>query len=440
MAFGSNVALCIGLGGATMKYNPPVNEAIVRSAKVAETHPFQNPSTLQGILGVIYEFEQYLKAISGMARFTFQPGGGSQAILGNALIVRAYHRSRGEAEQRDEIITTILSHPAAAAAPATAGFKIVTLRPGPMGYPELDAVRAAVSERTAGLVITNPEDTGIFNPNIGEFVELVHAKGGLCVYDQANLNGVLGVTRARDLGFDLTHFNLHKTFAVPHGSMGGAVGAIGVREGLERFLPVPLVVREDSGEFAVEWDQPESIGTLRSGFGNVHSVIKAFAWAAMMGADGLREAAHVAVLNSNYAAKRVAAIRGADIAFGENDARRLEQARYTWEELARETGVGTVDVHDRMSDFGVVGHYTSHLPWLVSEPFTLEPAESYSQEEIDEVLGILEQISADAYAGREGAEGAPHRNASDASIVSDAYSRPATTWRAFLNTRAPENR
>ncbi|MCJ7625385.1 MAG: aminotransferase class V-fold PLP-dependent enzyme, partial [Anaerolineaceae bacterium] len=203
----------IGQGTCTMKYNPKINDQLAGSPKMAELHPLQDEETVQGILEILYRFDLILREISGMDAFSFQPQAGSQAIYANAAIIRAYHASRGEADQRDEIITTIFSHPSDAAAPRTLGYKIITLYPDENGYPDLDALKAAVSERTAGLMITNPEDTGIFNPRIAEFVDLVHQAGGLCAYDQANANGILGTTRAGDAGFDLCHFNLHKTFS-----------------------------------------------------------------------------------------------------------------------------------------------------------------------------------------------------------------------------------
>ena len=208
---GADLNVDIGQGTCTMKYNPKVNEQLARLPQVTSLHPLQDEGTVQGILEIMYRFEQILKEISGMDRFTLQPGAGSQAIYTNAAIIRAYHESRGEAEQRDEIITTIFSHPADAACAKLAGYKVITLYPDDDGYPDLDALKAAVSKRTAGMMITNPEDTGIFNPKIADFVQVVHDAGGLCSYDQANANGVLGITRAREAGFDLCHYNLHKT-------------------------------------------------------------------------------------------------------------------------------------------------------------------------------------------------------------------------------------
>ena len=437
MVLANNVAVNLGLGTTTMKYNPLINEALTRSPKLAELHPSQDDSTLQGILEILYRFGLILAEISGMARFTFQPAGGTQGILANALMIRAYHASRGEAAQRDEIITTIFSHPANAAAPATIGYKVVTLYPGPRGLPDLDALKRAVSERTAGLMITNPEDTGIFNPDIAEFVRVVHEAGGLCHYDQANANGILGVTRARDAGFDMCQFNLHKTFSVPHGCMGGAVGASGVREDLVPFLPAPTV-EFDGSRYYLDDHRPASVGAVRSPLGNIHSVVKSYAWIMALGAEGLREVAHMAVLNNNYLARKVAAIRGASLSFGEENAsRRLEQARYSWEELAAETGIHTADVHNRMIDFGVQGYFTSHHPWLVPEPFTLEPAESASQEELDEFAAVLERVAGEAYSDPELVRRAPHRSTAPPPLPG-AEKRPAMTWRAFLAMGADE--
>ena len=273
---GADLNVDVGQGTCTMKYSPKINEQLARSPKMTDLHPLQDEATVQGILEVMYRFEQILKEISGMDRFSLQPGAGSAAIYTNVAIIRAYHESRGEAAQRDEIITTIFSHPSNAACAKTAGFKVITLYPDEDGYPDLEALKAAVSERTAGLMITNPEDTGIYNPRIAEFVQIVHDAGGLCAYDQANANGILGITRAKEAGFDLCHFNLHKTFSTPHGCGGPGGGVVGATEELARFLPVP-VVGYDGERYHLDWDRPESIGK-----------IGALLWQRVCGAQGLR--------------------------------------------------------------------------------------------------------------------------------------------------------
>jgi len=200
---GADFNVDIGQGTCTMKYSPKINEQFVRLPQMTDLHPGQDESTVQGILEIMYKLDLFLREISGMDKFTFQPGAGSQAILAMASIMQAYHDSRGEAQKRDEIITTMFSHPSDAAAPAVKGYKIFNIYPNEAGLPDLKALKEVVSERTAGLFITNPEDTGIFNPHIEEFTRIVHEAGGLCGYDQANANGILGITRSREAGFDI---------------------------------------------------------------------------------------------------------------------------------------------------------------------------------------------------------------------------------------------
>jgi glycine dehydrogenase subunit 2 len=365
-----------------------------------------------------------------MDAFSLQPGAGSAAIYANASIIRAYHASRGETEQRREIITTIFSHPSNAACAKTAGFDVVTLYPDADGYPDVKALRAAVSERTAGLMITNPEDTGIFNPRIREFVDAVHEVGGLCAYDQANANGILGVTRARDAGFDLCHFNLHKTFSTPHGCGGPAGGAIGVTRRLARFLPVP-VVTFDGERYHLDYDRPDSIGKIRPWYGVAPVILRAYAWIMSLGADGLREVSRVAVLNNNYLLKKMLEIRGLAAPYAKGK-RRIEQVRYSWEELCRETGVHTEDLGLRAADFGV--HYwMSHHPWIVREPCTLEPTESYSKADLDEYAAIMRHVAEEARTDPERVRTAPHNSTVHRADHSglDNPEAWAMTWRAY---------
>jgi glycine dehydrogenase subunit 2 len=406
--------------------------------EMTELHPLQDESTVQGILEIMYRFEQILKEISGLERFTLQPGAGSAAIYTNASIIRAYHEGRGEAKQRDEMITTIFSHPSGAACAKVAGYKVITLYPDPEGYPDLEALKAAVSERTAGLLITNPEDTGIFNPRIAEFTRIIHEAGGLCSYDQANANGMLGITRAREAGFDLCHFNLHKTFSTPHGCGGPAVGATGVRQDLARFLPVPTV-DFDGQKYFLNYDLPDSIGKIRPFYGVAPVVLKAYAWVMALGAAGLREVAEVAVLNNNYLMKKVLAIRGASAPYAPGKPR-VEQVRYSWQKLYEETGVHSEELGIRGADFGV--HYwTSHHPYLVPEPCTLEPTESYSMEELDEYAAILEHVAGEAYSDPDLVRSAPH-NCTVHTIDHHPFDDPqqwAITWRAYLRKTGQEH-
>lgn len=427
---GADFNIDVGQGTCTMKYSPKINDQLARSPKIAELHPLQDEKTVQGILEIYYRFEQILKEISGMDRFTLQPGAGSAAIYTNASIIRAYHTSCGQADKKDEIITTIFSHPSDAACAKVTGYKVITLYPDSNGYPSLDALKAAVSERTAGLLITNPEDTGIFNPCIDHFVRAVHEAGGLCSYDQANANGILGITRARDAGFDLCHFNLHKTFSSPHGCGGPATGATGVTQELARFLPVPLV-DFDGSRYFLNYDLPDSIGKIRPFSGVAPVILRSYAWVMSLGADGLREVAEISVLNNNYLLKKMLEIQGVTAPYAQGH-RRIEQVRYSWEELTRETGVHSEQIGLRAADFGV--HYwTSHHPFIVPEPCTLEPTESYSKDELDEYAAILAHVAEEAYTNPEIVKTAPHNSTVhtiDPQLFDDP-SRWAITWRAY---------
>jgi glycine dehydrogenase subunit 2 len=427
---GVDLNIDVGQGTCTMKYSPKVNDQLARSPKLADLHPLQDEATVQGILEVMWRLEQCLKEISGMDRFSLQPGAGSAAIYANVAMVRAYHASRGEGEQRNQVITTIFSHPSNAACAKVAGYEVVTIYPDADGYPDLGALEAAVSERTAALFITNPEDTGIFNPRIEQFVKAVHAVGGLCVYDQANANGILGITRAREAGFDLCHFNLHKTFSTPHGCGGPAAGASGVKAELASFLPKPTV-EFDGQRYFLDFDRPRSIGKIRPWYGVAQNILKGYAWIMALGADGLREVAETAVLNNNYLLKRVLEIRGASVPYAKGK-RRIEQVRYSWEQLSQETGIHSEEIGYRAADFGT--HYwTSHHPYIVPEPMTLEPTESYSQADLDEYAAILKKIVDEAYTSPETVHTAPHSSTGH-KIQPEPFDNPAewaVTWRAY---------
>ncbi len=428
---GADFNVDIGQGTCTMKYSPKINEVFVSSPQAAELHPSQDESTVQGALEIMYKLDLFLREISGLSKFSFQPGGGSAAILAMASIMQAYHQHQHPGEKRDEIITTIFSHPSDAAAAAVKGFKVITIYPDERGIPEIEALKQAVSPRTAGLLITNPEDTGIFNPYIADFTSIIHEAGGLCGYDQANANGILGITRAKEAGFDMCFFNLHKTFSSPHGCGGPATGALGVSKELISYLPVP-VVDFDGHRYFLNYDLPQSIGKVRSFYGVFPAVLRAYAWVMSLGEEGLKEVARVAVLNNNYILARIKRLKGASVSFPQT-ARRIEQVRYSWEELTKATGVTTEDVTCRMADFGF--HlWSSHHPWIIPQPFTIEPTESYSKDELDEYLAALEKVVEEAYQDPEKVKNAPYRSVVhkiDQSSLDDPQ-RWAISWRSYL--------
>jgi glycine dehydrogenase subunit 2 len=436
MTLGTDVNIDLGLGTCTMKYSPKVNELLARSPKMTELHPWQPDETVQGLLEIAYRFGRICCELSGLDAVSFQPSSGAQGIFTNASVIRAYHEANGEGEQRDEIITTIFSHPADSATPASLGYKLVVLYPDDMGYPSLDKLRAAISERTAGLLITNPEDTGLYNPLIREFTEAVHAAGGLCSYDQANLNGIMGIARAKEAGFDLCHFNLHKTFSSPHGSMGPGCGPVMVRQDLRRFLPKPLV-EYDGQRYYLDYDLPESIGKVRAFLGNLQVVLRSYAWVMSLGAEGLRQASETSVLNSNYLQTRFAGVPGLGLPY-DADAPRLEEARYSWGKLHEETGLGSEDIERRILDYGINNYFGSHEPWIVPEPFTPEPAESYSKADLDEYAEILQRVAEECYQSPQVVSSAPHKSSVprlDESPLHD-IGEVVTTYRVWKRLQA----
>jgi glycine dehydrogenase subunit 2 len=423
-------------GTCTMKYNPRLATELAARPEVAELHPDQDDETLQGVLEMVHRLDLILRGVSGMDAFVFQAGGGAHAAYTHAVITRAYHAARGELAQRDEIVTTIQAHPCNSATASAAGFKIVTLPLEENGYPSLDALKAAVSERTASLMVNNPDDMGVYNPEIDKWVEVVHDGGALCFYDHANFNGVMGKIKARELGFDACMYMLHKTFGAPKGGGGPAVGAYGCTEELARFLPEPLVVREGD-RYRLDRDRPESVGKVREFWGNVPQLIYAYVWGRAMGAEGIRRAADISVLANNYMEKRLLAIRGVTKSQPHLTAPRLEMTRYSLETVDRDTGITVFDVQNRMVDFGIDAFWLSHEPWLVPQPFTPEAGEMWSKEDIDHWIDVLAHVIDEAYTEPEIVRTAPHNQAIHRLGTTDLNDPAnwATTWRAYERKR-----
>jgi len=433
---GSNLSNDMSEGTCTMKYNPRLGESLSLHDSFASVHPEQDPDTMQGILELFYQFEQIMKEVSGMDRFSFQPGGGNHAVYCASSVMRAYHASRNDSH-RDTIITTIFSHPCDAAAPNTAGYNVITLYPDEKGIPDFEALKKAVEDtgdRLAGIFMTNPEDIGIYNPNIDKFVELVHSVGGLCYYDQANANAFLGVVRAREAGVDMCHFNVHKTFGTPHGGEGPANGAFGCREFLVPFMPKPTI-EFDGDKYYLDFDRPQSFGKVRSYFGTAGVILRAYTWTMMHGADGLRECAEISVLNNNYLEKLLLSIKGCGEAFQGNGIVRQEQVRYTWEKLYNDTGIGTDDINRRVGDYGIPWYWASHHPWVIPEPMTIEPCETYSKTDIEEYYLSLKAVAEEAYSNPDLVKTAPHKGPIHAIANPEWLDDPskwALTWKAFL--------
>ncbi|HKT55688.1 MAG TPA: aminomethyl-transferring glycine dehydrogenase subunit GcvPB [Microbacterium sp.] len=427
---GADFNVDIGQGTCTMKYSPKINDQLIGTPRLTAMHPLQDPADAQGVLEIIWRLERMLAEISGMDEVSLHTQGGSAAIWSNIAMIRAFHEANGEGEQRREVITTIFSHPSNAAAAKAAGYEVITIHPDGDGYPDLDALKAALSPRTAAIMVTNPEDTGIYNPAIRQWVDAAHAVGALASYDQANANGILGITRARDAGFDVCHFNLHKTFSTPHACGGPGAGANAVSAKLAPFLPGPRVSNED-GMFTVRDGAEPSIGTVAPFHGVVPNIVRAYAWTMALGAEGLRAVAEIAVLNNNYLLAKVLQIPGASAPYADGR-RRIEQVRYSWQELFEQTGISSEQIGVRLSDFGM--HYwTSHHPYVVPQPFTLEPTESYSKAEIDEYVAALAEVAREARETPEVVRTAPHNQTVHHTHHDDLDDpeRWAITWRAY---------
>jgi glycine dehydrogenase subunit 2 len=413
-----------------MKYAAKIAENLEQQ-ELAQMHPEQNEETMQGVLQIVHELEQYLQELTGMDRFSFQSASGTQSAFVFVNMLREYLRDRGEFEQRDQIITTLYTHACNPAAADVAGFDVVTLEPGENGYPDTEALREAVSDRTAGLMMVNPNDLGIYNPNVDEWVDIVHEAGGLCFYDQANFNSTMGRSRARDIGFDASQYMLHKTFGNPKGGLGPAAGAFGCREELAEYLPGP-VVTYDGDTYHLE-DKQNSIGHVREFWGNVPLMMKAHMWVNAMGPEGIVEATDLSLLANNYLEKLLEDVPGLEKSVQNMTKNRMEMTRYSWGELSDDTGVSTVDIRRRLTDYGIDAYWMSHEPWTYDEPFTPEHGEMHSKENIETYAEALRQIAHESYEDPEHVKSAPHSQSisrvNEARI--DDPDKWALTWRAY---------
>ncbi|MGI6172929.1 MAG: aminomethyl-transferring glycine dehydrogenase subunit GcvPB [Christensenellales bacterium] len=387
------------LGSCTMKYNPQINEEMASHPGFTGIHPLQSEETAQGCMELLYTLEKLLCEITGMDGMTFQPAAGAHGEYTGLLLIRRYHQSRNDAA-RTKIIVPDSAHGTNPASAVMAGFSVVSVPSDDRGCVDLDALRAAVGPDTAGLMLTNPNTLGLFDPNILEITEIVHHAGGLCYYDGANLNAIMGRVRPGDMGFDCVHLNLHKTFSTPHGGGGPGSGPVGCKAFLEPFLPKPRI-REENGAYRF-YDPECSMGQVRSFYGNFLVNVRALTYILMLGKQGIPEAAAGAVLNANYLMHR---LKGAyDMS---HDAICMHEFVMTLERLKRETGVSAMDVAKRMLDFGIHPP-TMYFPLIVHEALMAEPTETESRETLDEAADIFLRILEEAHADPELLHGAPH--------------------------------
>ncbi len=416
------------LGSCTMKYNPRICEAVVRSHKLQDLHPEVDERFAQGTLQIMHELSQYLAEITGMDKVSLVPSAGAHGEFAGVLIMRAYHTRRKEGEKRMEIVVPDSAHGTNPASAAMAGYKVVEIPSGRDGSVDLEALKSALSDRTAGFMLTNPNTIGMFEKNIVEIARMVHAVGGLLYYDGANLNAILGKARPGDMGFDIAHINLHKTFSTPHGGGGPAAGPIGVKEGLAKYLPIPTI-EFDGTKYYLDYDRPESIGRIRSFFGNVAILVRAYAYILSLGAEGLERASELAVLNANYLARKISKESGFSLPYV-SDTPRKHEFVLSAEALKKETGLGALEVSKRILDYGVHSP-TMYFPLIVPEALMVEPTETASRRELDEYHTIVTSIAREARSNPDRVAGAPH-NTSVTRVDEVKGSHPKTlrlTWK-----------
>ena len=376
------------LGSCTMKYNPKIDEDMAALPGFTQLHPLQAVETAQGALEAYHVLGTELKEIFGMDAVTFQPAAGAHGEFTGVMLIKAYHVDRGDTA-RTKIIVPDSAHGTNPATAAMCGYQVVNIPSGKDGCVDLDALRAAVGPDTAGLMLTNPNTVGIFDKNILEITKIVHDAGGLCYYDGANLNAVMGVVRPGDMGFDCIHSNLHKTFATPHGGGGPGAGAVGCKDFLRKFMPGPLVVEKD-GKFDFEYPE-KSIGRVKTFYGNFDVVIKALTYVLSLGKQGIPDAAKCAVLNANYMMARLKT--KFDMAYDEIC---MHEFVMCLVKLHDETGCSALDVAKGMLDFGLHPP-TMYFPLIVHEALMVEPCETESKELMDEVCDIYLKLYDMAY-------------------------------------------
>ena len=388
------------LGSCTMKHNPRVSERVVNLPGFRDLHPLQEEDASQGALELMWRLQEILAEIVGLPAVSLQPAAGSQGELTGLLLMRAYFADRGEAEQRREIVIPDTAHGTNPASVTMAGYELVGVTTDPRGNVDLDELRSKVGPQTAGLMLTNPSTLGLFDEGIEEITRIFHEAGALMYYDGANLNAICGISRPGDFGFDIVHFNLHKTFSQPHGGGGPGGGPIAVRERLEPYLPVPAVVRE-GGMFRLDFERPKTIGKVR-GFGGPFGVfVRSYAYIRSYG-PALKEMSEVAVLNANYLLARL------------KDAYELPFDRLCMHEfvlsgrrLKREQGVTTLDVAKRLMDYGFHPP-TIYFPLNVPEALMIEPTETEAKETLDAFADAMLAIRREAEEEPELLKEAPH--------------------------------
>jgi glycine dehydrogenase subunit 2 len=401
------------LGSCTMKHNPKLHERVAALPGHAKLHPLQRPERAQGALELMWRLQDALSEIAGLPHVSLQPSAGSHGELAGVLLTRAYHEDRGE--QRTKVLTPDTAHGTNPATVTMAGYEVVKVGTDANGNVDIDDLRAKAGDDVACLMLTNPSTLGLFEPQIEEIAKIVHDVGATLYYDGANLNAIMGICRPGDMGFDIVHFNLHKSFTQPHGGGGPGSGPIAVSDRIEPFLPRPQVVRSlpthshngDGERFALDYDRPKSIGRLRGFQGNFGVFVRSYAYIRSLGAAGLRDVSEVAVLNANYLLARLRQEEVAELLPVAFDRVCMHEFVLSGAPMKRELGIKTLDLAKRLLDHGVHPP-TVYFPLLVDEALLVEPTETETKETLDRFAGIVAEILREAREDPEIARTAPH--------------------------------
>jgi glycine dehydrogenase subunit 2 len=392
------------LGSCTMKYNPRACNAAASLPAMLGRHPLAPVETGQGFLACLFELQQILQDVTGMAAVSLTPMAGAQGEFAGVAMIRAYHRARGD-EERTEIIVPDAAHGTNPATATMCGFTVHEIATGRDGNVDLDVLRNAVGPRTAGLMLTNPSTLGVFEKNILQIRDIVHGAGGLLYYDGANLNAILGKVKPGAMGFDVVHMNLHKTFSTPHGGGGPGAGPVGVARHLEPFLPIPMVVKQGSQyRWLTERDRPHSIGRLSAHMGNAGVLVRAYVYARMLGREGMARVAEYSTLNANYLMAELQRV-GFEVPYPHR--RASHEFIVTLKTLKDKTGVSAMDLAKRLLDKGFHAP-TTYFPLLVPECLLIEPTETESKETLDAFVAAMKEVQQEALASPELVKGAPH--------------------------------
>ena len=420
------------LGSCTMKFNPKLNEWAARLPGYAGLHPLAPDEIAQGTLELLWELEQALAETAGMRAVTLQPAAGAQGELTGILMIRAYHRARGDLT-RTEVLVPDSSHGTNPATATMAGFRTITIPSAADGGVDVAAFEAALGPATAAVMITNPSTLGLFESRIGELLDAVHEAGALAYMDGANLNAILGRFKPGEAGFDVMHFNVHKTFSTPHGGGGPGAGPVGVRETLLPYLPAPRVLREDDGTFRLErpGERSTSIGRLRSFVGNTGVLVRAYAYIAAHGASGLRQVSDDAVLGANYLKSRLAGTY--DIPYDRACKHEFVASAAT---IKKQTGVRTLDIAKRLIDHGFHPP-TIYFPLITAEGMLIEPTETESVETLDAFADALIEIADEAHRDPAIVTSAPHTAPVKRLDEAAAARQPNLRWRPMTGAETP---